>query len=46
MTYRYRSADESRQPGYLAKRFKAFRRLQRMKEAQAAKVTPIKRAAK
>lgn len=27
---RYRTAEESKTPGYLAKRFAAFRRLQRM----------------
>ena len=40
---RYRTAEESRSPGYLARRLKAYARLQRI---QAAKVTPLKRAAK
>ena len=40
---RYRSAMESQKPGYLAKRFKAYRRLQRM---QAANVTPLRKVSK
>lgn len=44
--YRYRTAEESRKPGYLARRFKAYRRLQRLKDEQAKNVTPLKRAAK
>lgn len=39
---RYRTAEESRAPNYLAKRFKAIRRLARMKAAQV--VTPIRKA--
>lgn len=41
--YRYRTADESKVAGYLAKRFKAFRRLQRMQAAAKSDVVPIKR---
>jgi hypothetical protein len=40
---RYRTAEESRAPGYLARRLKAYARLQRIKEA---KVTPLRKAAK
>ena len=40
---RYRTAEESQSPGYLARRFKAYTRLQRMKDA---KVTPLRKAAK
>lgn len=38
---RYRSAAESRTPGYLARRFDAFRRLQRLQAR--CNVTPIKK---
>ena len=41
---RYRSAEESRSPGYLARRFEAIRRLQRMKERRQ-NITPIKKVA-
>lgn len=48
MTYRYKTSAQSREPGYLAKRFKAIRRLQRMKAAQAERevVTPLRKAVK
>lgn len=42
--YRYRTAAESRMPGYLERRFKAYRRLQRMKE-RAAVVQPLRKKA-
>jgi len=42
--YRYRTAAESQKPGYLAKRFKAFKRLQRIKDRKAS-VQPIRKAA-
>ena len=42
---RYRTAEESRAPNYLARRFKAFRRLQRMQAAKS-NIAPIKRASK
>lgn len=38
---RYRTAEESRAPGYLARRFEAIRRLQRMKEKRV--VVPIRK---
>lgn len=38
---RYHSADESRKPGYLARRFAAYRRLQRMKAR--SNVKPIRK---
>ncbi len=38
-------AEQSRAPGYLAKRFKAFRRLQERRERSVATVTQIKRKA-
>ena len=41
---RYRTAEESRSPGYLARRFKAYQRLQRM-QATKSKITPMKKAA-
>lgn len=40
---RYRSAEESRAPGYLSRRLKAYARLQRMRERQSGVVTPLKR---
>jgi hypothetical protein len=40
---RYRSAAESRTPGYLARRFEAYRRLQERKAR--CTVTPIKKVA-
>ena len=39
----YRNAEKSREPGYLAKRFKAIRRLERMRARRQPNVTPIKR---
>ena len=43
--YRYKTAEQSRAPGYLARRFKALRRLQRMQQAKS-NVQPLKKAAK
>ena len=40
---RYRTAEQSAAPGYLARRFKAIRRLQRMKAA-AHTVTTLRTA--
>jgi hypothetical protein len=40
----YHSSEKSREPGYLARRFKAIERLQRMR-AKKHNVTPIKKAA-
>ena len=37
---RYRTADESARPGYLARRFRAIRRLQRM-QARKSSVTKL-----
>lgn len=37
--FRYRTAEESRAPGYLAKRMKAYARLQRMQ----ARVLPLRK---
>jgi len=37
---RYRTAAESNQPGYLARRMKVYQRLQRMRE-RASNVAPI-----
>jgi hypothetical protein len=42
---RYRTAEESRAPGYLARRLKAYARLQRMKAATQT-VTPLRKVAK
>lgn len=38
---RYRTADETKQPGYLARRLKAYARLERLR-AKATNVTTIK----
>lgn len=41
--YRYKTAAQSREPGYLARRFQALRRLERMKAAKS-NVQPLKKA--
>lgn len=42
---RYRTASESREPGYLARRFEAYRRLARIKaRAKPHVVTPLRKA--
>ena len=38
---RYRSASESREPGYLARRMKAYARLQRLKARKASNVQQL-----
>lgn len=43
--YRYRTAEESREPGYLAKRFRAWRRLQRMRDRASVNVQPLRKKA-
>jgi hypothetical protein len=43
--YRYKTAEQSREPGYLAKRFKALLRLQRMQAAKS-NVQPLKKIGK
>lgn len=44
---RYRTSAESQQPGYLARRMKAYARLERMRAArQESNVTTIKTKAK
>lgn len=43
--YRYKTAEQSREPGYLAKRFKALQRLQRMQAAKS-NVQPLEQARK
>ena len=40
---RYHDSEASKQPGYLAKRFQAFKRLQRMQSAKS-NVQPLKKA--
>jgi hypothetical protein len=40
---RYHSAEASREPGYLARRFKAFKRLEERRSRASATVTQIKR---
>jgi hypothetical protein len=40
---RYRTAAESSQPGYLARRFKAYARLERMKGKTLIFVTQLRR---
>lgn len=40
---RYRTAEESRSPGYLARRFRALQRLQRIRSSRSS-VTSIKKA--
>jgi hypothetical protein len=42
--YRYRTAVESMKPGYLEKRFAAYKRLQRM-QARASNVQPLPKKA-
>ncbi len=53
--YRYRTAAESAQPGYLAKRFRAYSRLERLKAAAEERrlaeealstVTPLRKVTK
>lgn len=45
--FAYRSAEESRKPGYLAKRFAAIRKQQREREQETeTKVTQLKRSIK
>ena len=39
---RYHNSEASKQPGYLARRFKAYRRLARMKAATQT-VTPLRK---
>jgi len=41
---RYRTAEESKEPGYLARRFQAIRRLQRM-QARKQNITPLRKTA-
>lgn len=44
---RYRNAAESSQPGYLARRMKAYARLERMRAARAdTNVTPMQKRRK
>ena len=40
---RYRTAEESKEPGYLARRMKAYARLQRMREARQTNVSELPR---
>jgi hypothetical protein len=40
---RYRTAAESSQPGYLAKRFKAYARLERILGKKMVVVVPLRR---
>jgi len=45
--FRYTTAEESRKPGYLARKFAKLRaEMKAAAEQQQAKVTPLKKAAK
>ena len=41
--YRYHTAAESKVPGYLKRRFEAYRRLQRMQARSSGNVAPLVR---
>ena len=43
-SFRYFTAEESKRPGYLARRFAQIRREQKAREQAKAVVQPIKRA--